>query len=889
MGYNSKLRERINYVRKKFVSIAVTFFIGIVITLLTITTNTEQNIVFVVLDYEFVFPSPWGATIDIYPLIAIGIFDVFLWIITSILIQLSWKQDMAELEKQILNRPRNLKSLIGISKKENVEEIINKTGMNLWELILLRKYIISIETEIRQEIRARENLLEERHEVDIEEILDHLEFDDPLTDKEADILEYALKYHSKISRYKRIFAFLRIRTYNLWNMLLLADLRGEQVKSFGSDLIGISSVSDDESTLFSRESIMNLIRLIDKQYDFKIINPDEVKIAGEFLYEIIWDSRGNSHINFSEEKDLKGANSDFIARFLKSSENAMQRSLGLSGYSIISTEGERLVEPEDSQIMFLERNWLKEELERNHRLLLEDIFEGEIDGIDLELLDISNTVMAIDGYAREEKTIQEIEKRIEDPSDIDQNEELRFLLLRVNVLPQIHPDSGLDRINNGRTLTTTGLIERIEEKMGESILTKLIGSKQKVTIRKYSQKHEKPVLDIPQITGNKTLGDIMPVLDLAKIGVLDWIATGGGAWIISGGLTEEIAKMSDHTKDCKIPFLFHHPLREKVFLEVLTHQNYHYLWEILHNRVTFLSLENSEFHERVELIWSREPFQHSSIFVRLNEDSKKIIKQKTPIVNHSQRHDCYIVMTRDNQLIRSPVNALGLALVEESQRLSPLSSAVHDFVVRQKTFEETTRCLSTRSGLVENGMPTRFCWSINWLQALSIDQKVTTEYDFKMHKFSNPWTWNRPGFLDILVREVKCAYSILKVLATYQRFLRNDEKLPFRLIHKIPKVRIRDDIRHLRASYDFLCDFLAGKGHFSQRGIQAVGEHDGYLDWLALALEQLEDIGNAMGIPQPFISCRETSVFWLNKLHSLLDELGDPLRKQVERTTNALS
>ncbi|MBD3408081.1 MAG: hypothetical protein GF411_18315 [Candidatus Lokiarchaeota archaeon] len=888
MGYNSKLRERINYVRKKFISVAITFLIGIVITLLTITTNTEQNIVFVVLDYELVFPSPWGATIDIYPLIAIGVFDIFLWVVTSILIRISWKRDMKELENQLLNRPRNLNSLIGISKREDVEQIIATTGMNLWELVLLRRFIISIETEIRQEIRARENLLEERHEVDIDEILEHLEFDDPLTDKETEILEYALKHHSSINRYKQILAFLGIRTYNLWNMLLVADLRGEQVKSFGSDLIRLSSTSENVTTLFSRESIMNLIRLVDKQYDLKILKHEDVEIEGEFVYEILWDSIDTPQIHFSEKKGSKGGKSDFTARFLRSSENSFEKILCLSGYSIVDPEGKQIIDSGNSWIMLLERNWLKEKLERNHRLLLEDIFDGEIDGIHLELLDVSNTVMAIDSYAREEITIQEIMKRIEDPSDLDKNEELRNLLIRVNVLPQVHSSSGLERINYGNTLTTKGIIERLEEKIGETIRTKLIGTKEDQPIRKHSQKLERPVLDIPQITGSKTLAEIMPVTDLTKKGVIDWVVTGGGAWIISGGLAEEIANVSAHSKDYKIPFLFHHPLREKVFLEVLTHQNYHYLWEILHNRVTFLSLEDEEFHGKAELIWSREPFQHSSISVRLNEESRKIIGRSTPIADYKQEHDCYIVMTRDNQLIRSPVNALGLALVENSQRLSPLSSAMHDFVVRQITFEEITRCLSTRSGIIENGKPTRFCWSVNWLQALSKYQQVTTDYDFKTHKFSNPWTWNRPGFLDILVREVKCAYSILKVLATYQRFLRNDEKLPFRLTHKIPAVRIRDDIRHLRASYDFLCDFLAGKGYFSQKGIYAVGKHNGYLDWLSLALDQLEDIGNAMGTSKPFIACRRASIHWLDKLSTLLDELGDPLRKQVERTTNSL-
>ena len=518
-------------------------------------------------------------------------------------------------------------------------------------------------------------------------------------------------------------------------------------------------------------------------------------------------------------------------------------------------------------------------LSRRHRLDLASVFDNSLHKNEVSLLDVSNLLMAMTSFVSRQNTIAELVAAIK--SGI--SDDVKQLLLRVNALPMILPSDNERFIvmNEGRTLATSGFLglQAVPIDIRDTLANILSNDQLSASSSTVAKSDESHIMDIPQFTRDLSIKETMPSLAAAKKGVLGWKATGGGAWIITQGLVGSFGCDESRPFFKEWLIFFDSPFQEKVFLEILTHQNYHYAWEILRNRIDFQIhyRRGSKGKSKVHLLWSREPFQAVGSMFHVDDSVRDIFSEKTCIDNLCQDFDICIMQNRLNQLIRGPVNSVTFVFAERSKKLSPIPSITYDFFLRQRMFDLISRSFSS-GDILKSGELNDLCYRINWLRPLS-PWATTINPDFYSHSFSNPTTWNQPGFLDLIVKEAKCAYSLIRIMSLYMRYLNEGEPLPFKIAKHIREAHARSDLIHLRKSYDYLCDFMTGTGEFSN--VYAIAEEHGYLSWVRKVLSQIDDVGDALGAIDVFRASKAACLDWYTKLRDLLDKLGDPMASDL--------
>lgn len=828
------------------------------------------------------------------------------------------------------------RSILGGHHNEDTPRgaIHKKLEMSLWELIILTNYVRILETSIRQSTQAPSHILEHPFSISVKDIPIAGGIEAIFSEEEIEIIEYRIKLAKKYSLPRKGYYFItkRIRPVVLLEKgVSTEDYAKGSLKELVRTLEKLAGPTGRIPPVVNKESISNVIRLIDKQYDFKV-GPRDTQIVADNIWSIQWisdksknsirtDSIGISKTTREEtplvspiEKrilelpNIQGFRFSLVKE-RNSSPALSPMTLDIEGYQVGTDKGIL------DHMRITDNIPTTEVLDRTQRLLLEDLFKNVVDGNALEIEDPSNIRMMLEGFADMQLTIH---KAIEAMA-LSKPKMLPLALLRLNAYEQtarnpylstgsdcLFKNIRLDSVSSSGTLSTLGLLglDCLDRRTRDSV-AKFIDAKandeEDMEIENHKPRialNTSRIIDIPALELrkiNRDLSETRRTEDLARIDALVWAATGAGAWIIKRNHMHYFTRTvnSNHTRGL---LLVHHPLRERVFLETLTHRNYHYVWEILTNYVKYQEVihaeRNSDTQANVEFVWVRESFLPSGNSFFLNEESKTVLRKVTDAHIDSDQNllaDYCVMLTRSNQMIRGPVNGLNMIFIEESGSLSPLPAIVSDLVLRQRVFEELSRRLSNESGIVtEKGEPTSFAYTINWLRPLRRDEGWNSSVTYDGHSFSDPYTWSNLGFLDTLVKETKCAYALVKILSSYKSMLENNVRLPFKLMQDFPGASTTQDIDHITSSYDLLCDFLTGEGDFSKDGVHAVGIDDGYLDWLEKTLLKLPDIGSALGIQEPFDRCLTDCMKWMTKLSKYLDRSDDPLRARIEELLRKL-
>ncbi|MGY5854557.1 MAG: hypothetical protein RTU92_13395 [Candidatus Thorarchaeota archaeon] len=824
-----------------------------------------------------------------------------------------WYRDKATLRKEIAQYPTRLRALVGQSSLSTLSKLEDKSQSNLWELIFLKNYIRLLETRIRQSDVAPAMMTE----VPIKWSPQYFQIPDdffpPLTSEENDILMDALESESSSGWWKRRWWWIAGSKSQYIRLLIegvsIEDYQTRRIVEFAEWLYSLTQDCKDYDRLFNEESIKSVIRLADKQYDFKLIEKSKAYSNGLRNWTTTWSDTEKhvlledaTKIPLFELTDVQDINVNLRYDSPETSFQMTSSTLELSGYHVIPkvTNGKNQYV---NRIELRERTATHENLERRHRILLEDLFNKDFRGSTIRLLDASNIMMSFQSYARRQYTINEIVDFIK-KNGLSSNDtsEINRALLRVNLLSQLVPTlSRIDDVPAGRTLATSGLLgldslKEIRLELENYTKFLLEGKREKKNedadkqeTSGIQEKERIPVannLAVPQLTEFSSLHEIKNTEKFVLKRTIAWAATGGGAWILKEDLLDTFTAEVEKPHVDTMYLFFHHPLRERVFLEVLTHKNYHYVSEIIKNRIQF-QLEMKERNiNHLEMIWSRESYHPSSLYILLNKDSNTILDEITQVHKVTNDADCCFMMTKSHMLFRNPVNGLKLWLAENSKALSPLAAYCHDITLRQRTYEKVADCISNVEGLISNGRPTALCLSVNWLGPLEFDEEIGDDVDFERHCFSDPESWFQQGFLELLVRETKSAYALLKVLDGYAKFLQDGSTLPFRMTQDETHLRIEEDLRHLTKAYDDVCDFLSGGGDFTREGVTAVSGDNGYLDWLSKALQQLPEIGRALNCEDEFTKCVDACKKWLKLLRTFLNERDTILVEKIDSTLN---
>ncbi len=908
MRYRAQLRETVKaFLQEWNIAGVVSLLSFPTFVMLGLTTEAERMVV-VLFGYQFVTDIEWPALVDLTIPVLMAIGTAIIVVVGRALIEWTWQHDRDALRAQLLSDPGRIRPLLGIGSAGHVVKLEEATGMTVWELVLLVNYVQLMETLVRQSTRAPAALLEASVQVDVSTLPGMEYMNPPLTGTEVEILAHELERCADLSLRERAAAWLDPRSTNIVKVLARGitahDYANGNMHRFGELLRVLCSTIDGVPPLFDEGAVRNLIRLAVKDHDLKVVDRS-TDTGGEEVWTVHWDGAHgvvNTHAGSAPVLELSGVTGFSATMMRRPHDNVTGRpvmALVVTGYHVPDAEGHM----QPRTLEFLEEFQSTDTMTRRQRLLLEDIFEGEFDGNSIRLVDSSNIALALEGYVRRQHTLhrvsQAVERRLRSCTPEEVDEELACGLLRVNLLPQTRrADTLLDTLNPGATLATAGVVgllgldtpqrrrvcALVEAWTGEAVAGNGTMAADNTVTDGDGQKaggvHR--TVDMPQLRG-KRLSDTMPTLELAGYGTLGWIATGGGAWIIERDLVGRYASKVSGADIRRMYVFFHHPFREKVLLETMTHQNYHYAWEILHNRVRFLTTFPQDSHEKVQVVWAREAFQPTGNASRLDGPTRKTLDNVTPAVRADPDADFAIMMVRANQTVRTPVNAINMVFLEDSRRLSPVPSTAVDFMLRQRMHEAVAMAFSRGCGLVEDGRPTRLCLSEVWLRPARIGEEPCSVPDFTSHRLSDPRTWVQCGFLDLLVKEVRCAYGLVKTLSTYARGLEAGTELPFKLVQRVPEIGTASDIRDLWITYDIVCDFLEGRGDFSKRGVTAVGEDSGYLMWLEKTLLQLDSVGSALRAPTAFRECRRACLHWLARLASYCEEEGDPLSRVVYR------
>ncbi|MBN2228172.1 MAG: hypothetical protein JW779_01190 [Candidatus Thorarchaeota archaeon] len=827
--------------------------------------------------------------------------------------------------RAILNRFVQERTPIGILREH--------LGLTIWELIFLTNYVRLIETRMRQSTQAPSSILEYPIPIAKNELPFPKGLEFPFTNEEIEIITYRIDKDRLFSLGKRILHRLNSRWISpivlLEKGIVSRDYKNGNVDRFVKTLTRLIESHHDEKrritipSIVSRESIASIVRSTDKQYDFKIEERNIERISKDiwslqwkdaasrnFFESISTSSAENTRANGMERASMKGNifeiphTTDFTFNLYenKHPEPALApTAINIEGYLVHGIE-----EPKNIQI--IDNVQTSENLDRIQRLLLGDLFQTAIDGNILTIEDPSNIRLLLEAFIKRQVAIQ----RGIQPDVLSDPKRISLVLLGLNVLGQtaqhlttVSPSCHLftkmrvDSIIGSQTLATSGLLglDSISDDVKKKIQAHLASKVQiPITIQEGIQPgmHRASfTVDIPQLglgEGEQVLSETRRTESVTESGTLVWAATGAGAWIIKRNNMHYFTRLV--TKDEQRGLmLIHHPLREQVFLETLTHRNYHYVWEILRNRVRFQEMASFVESEpnsstNVEFVWVRESFLPSGNSFILNDDSREILEKVSKVCQRESTPpiDYCVMLTRSNQLIRGPVNGLNMIFAECTNTLSPLPAMTLDIVLRQRMFEEVAQSFSRESGLIDDeGKPTPLAYAVNWLRPLQEVETQNTEMLFEDHSFSDPSTWNNLGFLEILVKETKCAYALIKVLSSYASMLKNGDRLPFRLVQNLADESKVQDIDHLSSSYDMLCDFLTGEGDFSKQFVYATGKDKGYLDWLEKVMLQLPAIGKALENEDVFFKCILECDKWLSKIEDYLGNSRDPLKIRVER------
>ncbi|MFW9845080.1 MAG: TIR domain-containing protein, partial [Candidatus Thorarchaeota archaeon] len=779
-----------------------------------------------------------------------------------------WENDKITLREEIIIHPSRLKILVKQNSEAALKHLETKAECNLWKLIFLSSYISILETRIRQETLAPALLIETPLKWSSQYFQTPSSIYPQFTNEENELLLEILQKETSYSRFLQVQKWILRRwpfrketplVYYLIKGISEKDYRRGQTSKLAKWLKLLTENDDSSSALFDEESIKSILRLADKQHDFQLGEEPFEDLKGERNWIISW-SEGSQGITLTNDVkiplfELNNCNTVSVELGYNSPQSSYENtdsSIILSGYRIIPKQYEPSMKFIEN-IRLKERVATFEKLERRHREVLKDLLCGGFQGSVVRLLDTSNIMMAFQTYVRRQYTLNKITEAIKNGSDTSS---LQQVLLRVNVLSQTIPcKSIIDEMNLGYTLSTSGIIglKSIPKNIRKSLVDycKNLG----ITVGENEDREDVPsvtAMSIPQLTEYLGLQETRRTERLARKRTIGWAATGGGAWILKEDLLESF---TEEIKDAPIQnwyVLFHHPLRERVFLEILTHKNYHYLSEIIKNRIQFQKEISRKNLQHLELIWSREAFHPSSNHIILDNSAREILDELISVHKIESSSDSCFMLTKSNMLIRNPVSGLNLLLAENSHSLSPISAYCHDMTLRQRAYEMVADCISEEKGLVESDKPTSLSLMVNWLGPLDIDEEIDSVIRFDKHCFSNPESWYQLGFLELIVKEVKCAYSILKIIDWYSNCLRNDTSLPFKVTQSEPRTRIEDDIRDLDEAFDSLCDFLSGEGDFKLEGVTAVSGENGYLDWLKKALEQLPEIGRSLGSETEF-------------------------------------
>ncbi|MBN2230343.1 MAG: hypothetical protein JW779_12210 [Candidatus Thorarchaeota archaeon] len=805
--------------------------------------------------------------------------------------------------------------------------------LTIWELIFLTNYVRLIETRMRQSTQAPSSILEYPIPIAKNELPFPKGLEFPFTNEEVEILTYRINKDRLFSLGKRIRHRLNSRWISpivlLEKGIVSDDYKNGNVGKFVKTLTRLISTHRDVQreitipSIVSRESIASIVRSTDKQYDFKIEEKNIDRIGND-IWSLQWrgdasrcvfeytniHSTGSASSNHLDETAAKGeifelphlTNFTFNLYENEHPEPALApTAINITGYLIPRKD-------EPLSIRIIDNVQTSENLDRIQRLLLDDLFQTTIDGNILTIKDPSNIRLLLEAFMKRQIAIQ----RGIQPDVLSNPKRISWVLLGLNIwgqtaqhLAAVSPSSHLftnmriDTIRGSQTLATSGLLglDSISDDI-KGILQGYLQNEIKIPIAMQggiqpSNHRASFAVDVPQLgigEGEQVLSETRRTEPVTESGTLVWAATGAGAWIIKRNHMHYFTRCATKSEQRGL-MLIHHPLREQVFLETLTHRNYHYVWEILRNRVRFQEMASfveaeSDGTTNVEFVWVRESFLPSGNSFILNDDSREILEKVSRVCQRESMPpiDYCVMLTRSNQLIRGPVNGLNMIFAESTKSLSPLSAMTLDLVLRQRIFEEVALSFSRKHGLVDDeGRPTPLAYAVNWLRPLQQVETQNVEMLFEDHSFSDPSTWNNLGFLEILVKETKCAYALVKVLSSYASMLKNGDRLPFRLVQNLADESKVQDIDHLSSSYDMLCDFLTGEGDFSKRFVYAVGNDKGYLDWLDKVIAQLPTVGKALGCEEVFMQCIIECDRWLSKIDDYLGSSRDPLKLRVER------
>ena len=897
-GYHIKTRSDIKeFIRKWYIWIGVYFILYIVGAAFQFDFGVNEIFTYFQIDITSIIPESLlrGAM----TLVIV----IFLLLIAIILAKICiwgfWKLDIHKLRKKIISYPSRLSILVKQNSETALKCLELKAKANLWQLIFLRSYINILEARIRQVTLAPALLLETPLYWSSQYFQIPSSLYPQFTEEETDLLQEILKKETTFSRINRVSNWILSRrpfrrelpaVKILMKGISKRDYINENSVRLAKWLDMLTEDSNDYSALFDKESIKSIVRLADKQYDFHLKRGPFEDLKGGRNWRISWreDSKNITLANGEEIPLLELTNCINMTVELgynspQSSYENTDSTILLSGYKIIPKDYKKL-QQYYTNIRLKERVATYEKLERRHREVLKDVIIEGFRGSTIRLLDTSNLMMAFQTLVRRQYTLKKITEGIEQPSTIQR------AVLRINTLPQVIQNlSHIDGVNSGHTLSTSGIVglKSISEKTRKAFYDFCI----KLGIIVEDVKGPSRVgslnsMAVPQLTEHIGLQETRGTERFAERRSFGWSATGGGAWILKENLLQSFTGEVEDPPVRKWYVLFHHPLRERVFLEVLTHKNYHYLTEIIKNRVQFQCEIMKRNLKHFKLLWSREAFHPSSNYVVLNDSSMEILDKIITVHKAEHRSDTCIMLTKSNMLIRNPVSGLNLLLAEDSQSLSPIAAFCHDITLRQRTYEMVADCISKEEGLVKEGRPTPLSLRVNWLSPLNIGDELNSEIQFDKHCFSNPETWYQQGFLEIIVREVKCAYSILKILDWYSSCLRNNTSLPFKVTQQEPQVRIENDIRDMDESFDNLCDFLTGEGDFRLEGVTAVSGDRSYLDWLEKAIKQLPEIGRSLGSEKIFIDCIRNTHFWLKRLRDFFENRDLSLSYRIDEILN---
>ncbi|MFW9980227.1 MAG: hypothetical protein ACFFEJ_19240, partial [Candidatus Thorarchaeota archaeon] len=611
------------------------------------------------------------------------------------------------------------RALFGMFSHESTPiGIIRKSfGISIWKLFYLTNYVRMIETKMRQSTQAPTSILE--YPIPISEIdfLFPKGIESPFTKEELEIISYRIDKEVAFTLRRRIQHRIKKRWISpivlLEKGIVSRDYENGNVGRFVKVMTCLIESHDDERSdttlppIVSRESIASIVRFTDKQYDFKIGKRDVNQTAKD-VWTLLW--QGESSKNTFLVNDHKIAN-DSDCGMLKSEslyneifeiphidgfrfslykkkepEPALaSTSLDVEGYRVHNSGG-------STSIQIADNINAVESLDRIQRLLLDDLFGAAIEGNILTIKDPSNLRMLIEAFINRQLAMN---KALLPTTFTDPNK-TAYALLSLNALGQtpdfpdlLNPSESLfknmriDDIKGAQTLATSGLLgldcikPDTKSKINAHIATRVSKSPAEYRNSIQAIRRASFPVHIPQLGlgGEHVLSENRRTEQITATNVLVWAATGAGAWIIERNHMSYFTQPIP-TNEKRGLLLIHHPLREQVFLETLTHRNYHYVWEILRNRVHFQEMAPiAEADEaatiNVEFVWVREAFLPSGNSFILNDASRQVLQEVTDVCEQEDtpRSDCCVMLTRSNQLIRGPVNGLNMIFAENKDSL----------------------------------------------------------------------------------------------------------------------------------------------------------------------------------------------------------------------------